>query len=169
MNVMQTVFLVSSRPPSIDIYIFSICFVLLTVFLIVIGFNRRFIAHNLTIVALLGVGLFVISSATIWTLWSMTNGQRQLYQAYEGGRDKVYDGCLEVFSPSKIAGHTPDTIRVAGHEFSYSDNNEDGGYHLTEISGGYIHADTLVKVYAVGDVIVRLDVREHGCPMAPAV
>jgi len=77
------------------------------------------------------------------------------------------EGCLSRFVPSVAIGHTPDEIEVAGRNFEYSDNSENGGFHQTEISGGPIHANTWVRIYAVGSTIGRLDVVQGICPPAP--
>jgi hypothetical protein len=96
----------------------------------------------------------------------VTQGER--VTDFRQGRFEVYTGCLQGFTPSTSQGHTPDGMRIFNKFVSYSDSMENGGYHLTEISGGYIHADTWVRMYLEHDVIVRLDVSQHGCPAAPA-
>ena len=86
---------------------------------------------------------------------------------YRAHRYQVVDGCLQTFVPSPIPGHSPDTIRVDGRTFSYDDYVEVPGFHQTEDGGGPIHADTWVRLFLVGDAIVRIDVVQKACPEAP--
>ncbi len=91
----------------------------------------------------------------------------RVIEAYRAHRYQVVDGCLQAFVPSPIPGHSPDTIRVGGREFSYDDYVEVIGFHQTENGGGPIHADTWVRLFLVGDAIVRVDAVQKACPTAP--
>jgi hypothetical protein len=117
----------------------------------------------------IGPAILLISTAVFCACLFFTFRQFDRFDKYVNGRYQIIYGCLQGFSPSTSAGHTPDVIKVQGRRFEYSDSIFDGGYHLTEVSGGYVHADTWVKIYLVDNVIARLDVRQHACPTAPAI
>ena len=90
------------------------------------------------------------------------------FDAYRTHHYELVQGCLDGFVPSPSIGHTPDTIRVDGRTFSYADFVINGpGFHQTEAYGGPIHANTWVRLFLVGDSIVRVDVAQGACPAAP--
>ena len=95
------------------------------------------------------------------------------------GQYSTLQGCLEYFHPGladpgkSTAGN--ERWAVAGHTFSYGDNELSFAYHAVEPRGGIIHADTWVKVsfvpdgFAGRDDIIRLVGKRHVCPSAPDV
>ena len=109
---------------------------------------------------------FALSMATLFSSLLLF-GQGNLYSDYIHRRYELVEGCLDGFTPSTSAGHTPDQIEVGGQSFSYSDNMVTGGFNTTEISGGPIHADTWVRLFVVRCLIVRVDAIQHACPPAP--
>jgi hypothetical protein len=127
------------------------------------GADHRYYYRVLSLIFIpLAIALVSLSS------YSLFFQQRALVDKFKNGQYSIVSGCLQNFSPSKSAGHTPDRVKVGGKTFVYSDNDENGGYHQTEISGGDIHADSKVVLYVVDGVIMRLDIRQHACADAPA-
>ena len=75
-------------------------------------------------------------------------------------------GCLEGFHPMPASGHENEVFKVDGRQFSYSDFNLTPAFHNAESHGGPVHSDSQVRVGDVGDDIIRLEVRDHGCSIA---
>lgn len=93
-------------------------------------------------------------------------GSDELRQGLESGQAVVSEGCLETFHPMPEAGHDDERIRVGGRLFTYSDYVLTSGFNQSESHGGPIHADSRVRIHAVGDTIARLEVIDHACPPA---
>jgi hypothetical protein len=92
----------------------------------------------------------------------------RMIAAYREHQYQVVAGCLDGFDPSPVVGHTADTIRVGGRTFSYADFTITGpGFHQTAAYGGPIRSDTWVRLFLVGDSIVRVDAAQKACPSAP--
>lgn len=163
-----TEFVISRAPPNSVTAVIQSGFLALTFLaLFVLGLTRlraRYPIAKYIMGAAFGV-MAVTFSANVSSLFGR---QQRLYGDYAAGKATVLTGCLQHFSPSQIQGHTPDQIEVAGRAFSYADYSENGGFHLTAISGGPVRADSWVRLYALGDTIVRVDVAPHACPSAPA-
>ena len=88
-------------------------------------------------------------------------------QALRTGQAAVVEGCLETFHPMPEGGHDEERIKVGGQVFTYSDYILTPGFSQSESHGGPIHADSRVRIHAVGDTIARLEVVDHACPPAP--
>ena len=86
---------------------------------------------------------------------------------YRAHHYRVVDGCLTGFDAGEHAGHSPDSIRIGGRTFSYADAVLVIGFHQTEAEDGPIHADSWVRLFLVGNSIVRVDVGKGVCPRAP--
>ena len=94
--------------------------------------------------------------------------QKASYEALErNGQLTVLEGCLQNFHPMPHSGHELERIKVAGHQFSYSDFDESAPvFNNTEAYGGPIHSDSAVKLWSSGNAIIKLAVRDHACPPA---
>ena len=115
-----------------------------------------------------GAGTFVLLSTLVFDLYDILVRYPRTIEAYRADRYEVVAGCLNGFDPSPVVGHTPDAIRVDGRTFSYADSYITGpGFHQTEARGGPIHPDTWVRLFLVGNSIVRVDVAPGVCPAAP--
>jgi len=123
---------------------------------------------NRGLIKAIGGTICVLSIGFLLMLGGWHLREARLRQDYAEGRYTLVTGCLTSFLPSRGPGHTPDVIEVGGRKIYYSDSIDDGGYHLTELSGGVIHADSYVKLFLVNNVIVRVDVRQRACPVAAA-
>src|SRR5579862_4880189 len=146
----ETVFLISRFPTAlVATDLFSFGFVLIGLAMVFwlprsnVFDNRapelRLIGPIFLLIATVVFGGSVFSSVQQW----------EHFDDFRDGHAEIVSGCLQRFSPSTSEGHTPDVIEVQGKRFEYSDNTEDGGYHVTEISGGYVHADTWVRMFVV--------------------
>ena len=84
--------------------------------------------------------------------------------------------CLTTFNPGdpSLSKCSEDEHWAAGGEAcSYGRGEETSAYHLVEPIGGFVHADSRVRVSYVpdgpngGNAIFRLQVVPHACPPAP--
>jgi hypothetical protein len=114
------------------------------------------------------ISFFLITSAiTLNWLWLHYNQVRSIKDLAKGGRVNFVQGCLESFHPMPKGGHDVERIRIEGKEFSYSDFDESSpGFNNTEAHGGPIHPDSKVRIWFFGNIITRVEVRDHACTPA---
>jgi hypothetical protein len=104
-----------------------------------------------------------LSIVFLTTYYSSYFGMRQTLRT---GQAAVVEGCLETFHPMPQGGHDEERIKVGGRVLTYSDYILTSGFNQSESHGGPIHADSRVRIHAVGDTIARLEVIDHACPPA---
>ena len=161
---MTTVFVVSKWP---SVFFLLVAALVLAALVGFVSARDQFVSHDDRGLVLWMGGLLVVAIVTFVSYWCFR--QAQLRTDYLQGRASIVEGCLTGFTRSPVPGHDSDSIRVGQEKLSYDDNTPNGGYHVTEAEGGAIHADSRVRLYLVGDVIVRLDVQQHACPVAPRI
>ena len=132
---------------------------------------RKARSNDLARLSSIGSGMFTVIGLVglFFGSWNLLVKQGDLVRRYKSGAYEKFEGCLNGFSPSPIRGHTPDVIQIDTRILSYTDYNNNGGFHTTEALGGPIRADSWVRLFVIGDVIVRVDARDHACPPAPPV
>lgn len=101
------------------------------------------------------------SLATSWTLlvsFVTYSEYSRLSGALASGSASYVEGVVERFVPMPYSGHAMESFEVAGKRFEYSDYVVTAGFNHTASHGGPIRAGRTVKVWYVGDTIVRLQV-----------
>ncbi len=110
--------------------------------------------------------LFTGSISATW-LYGTLQQTSSLKSAEETGRTSIVEGCLQYFHPMPESGHDLEKIEIGGRVFSYSDYVDTPAFHTTESHGGPIHPDSKVRLIIVGNDIVRVEVVQKACPVAP--
>jgi hypothetical protein len=108
-------------------------------------------------------GWIFLSFAVFWTLLSFTTTYGEYLTtifALRGGRCAVVEGRVTEFVPMPYSGHSEESFTVGGHRFAYSDYVVTTGFHNTSSHGGPIHEGLYVRITYLGNLIVRLEVRE---------
>lgn len=97
-------------------------------------------------------------------------------QAYEARTFTVTEGCIRKFHPMPAEGHDSERFEVNGTAFEYSDFRVTAGFNNTQSHGGPIHANARVRIFHVGNTIIRLEIARAPCapssraePEQPAV
>lgn len=164
----ETVFVIENYPSELVWQLVGfLTFTLIAVVGLVVSFLRKELTYRPLLILLFGVLAVLMSATSALGAWSVFVRHAGVVREYRAGGFKLLKGCLSRFRPSQSPGHTPDQILLGDRLIQYSDNMMTGGYHLTEASGGYIHADSWVALYMVGNIIARVDVIPHACPAAP--
>ena len=106
---------------------------------------------------------------------------RALDAELQSGRVRLAEGCLDHYVPERpaqgISTSTSDDEhwRVAGREFSYGSGDMGRAFKASALDAGPVRADSRVRVrYIIDPVtgmdrIVRLEVADHACPVAPYI
>jgi len=106
----------------------------------------------LRIAILLGLAL---SSSCLAVSYSEYN---ELVADYREGRVDFTEGEVVRFSPMPYEGHRNETFEINGRRFEYSDYSLSPGFNTTRSHGGPIHQGIRVRIWHVGNTIIRLDV-----------
>ncbi|WP_145750089.1 hypothetical protein [Nitrospirillum amazonense] len=123
----------------------------------------------------------ILPFSIVWLIFFSAGAYFDFRYAYEAqadvraGRYHTVQGCLTHFypgSPRSRLSRDFERWRVAGMDFAYADEKIGFGYHALEMHGGIVHADSKVQVSYVRRLsgrndIVRLEVWQHACPVAP--
>lgn len=99
-------------------------------------------------------GLALSTSCIAVSYWE----HRQLVADYREGRTDFVEGEVERFSPMPYEGHRNESFEIRGRRFEYSDYSLSAGFSTTRSHGGPIREGIRVKIWHVGNTIVRLDV-----------
>jgi hypothetical protein len=94
--------------------------------------------------------------------------QKAAYEAMQhSGKLAFVEGCLRSFHPMPLSGHDTERIDVAGRKFVYSDFDVSSpAFNNTEAYGGPIHSDSAVRIWCIGNNIIKLEVRDHACRLS---
>jgi hypothetical protein len=82
----------------------------------------------------------------------------ELKNSLTNGSAIVIEGLVENFVPMPYAGHSYESFTVSGHKFEYSDYHKTGAFNNTKSHGGPIRQGIYVRITALGNRIVRLEV-----------
>jgi hypothetical protein len=82
----------------------------------------------------------------------------QLRRTLASGAAVVIEGRVEDFDPMPYTGHKDESFVVAGKRFQYSDFDATSAFNNSKSHGGPIHEGLQVRVWYVGDRIVKLAV-----------
>lgn len=117
------------------------------------------------------------TAAAAWMTWHDIHHTREVRALVRDGRFPSVEGCLDQFHPGLAnpseANSGLERWNVAGQEFYYGADEVRLGYHRVEPGGGFVHADSWVRVGYIRDEvrghndIVRLELRQRACPAAP--
>jgi hypothetical protein len=111
-------------------------------------------------------GYFLVLFSLIWlmaTLGFPYSQYRRLASAYRSGGYSMVEGEVEDFKPMPFEGHTDECFSVQSQRFCYSDFEIGAGFKNTSSHGGPIRQGLPIRVFYIGDTIVRLDVADgHG-------
>lgn len=117
------------------------------------------------------------TAAAGWMTWHDIRQSREVRALVQSGRFASVEGCLDQFHPGLANPNEADSglerWNVGEREFYYAADEIRLGYHRVEPGGGFVHADSRVRVGYIRDEvrghndIVRLEVKQHTCPMAP--
>jgi hypothetical protein len=104
-----------------------------------------------------------LSFAVLWTATSFgsTFGDyRRAIRAMRENRVDFVQGTVSGFVPMPATGHSMESFLVTGVEFKYSDFVITAGFNNTASHGGPIREGLPVKIWYLGNEILRLDVAE---------
>jgi hypothetical protein len=78
------------------------------------------------------------------------------------GQTSYVEGTVDNFVPMPYSGHTPglESFTVSGVPFSYSDYIPVAGFNLTSSHGGPIRQGLPVRIWYVGNEIVKLEIKK---------
>jgi hypothetical protein len=111
-------------------------------------------------------GYFLVLFSLIWlaaTLGFPYSQYRGLEAAYRSGGYSMAEGEVKDFRPMPYEGHADECFSVNSKRFCYSDYEITAGFHHANSHGGPIKQGLPVRVFYIGDTIVRLDVADgHG-------
>jgi len=99
--------------------------------------------------------------ATVWTVtaFGFTYVEYlRLTRALTSGAANVVEGRVESFDPMPYTGHKDVSFVVAGKRFRYSDFEATSAFNKSKSHGGPIDEGVQVRVWYVGNRIVRLAV-----------
>ena len=97
----------------------------------------------------------------LWTLYAfvVTYGEYRVTSAARlNNSAKVVEGIVTGFRPMPATGHAEESFCVSGACFSYSDYVATSGFNQTSSHGGPIREGLHVRITAVGNTIVKLEV-----------
>ena len=100
--------------------------------------------------------------AVFWTVVTFAGtyaNYASLRTAMDEGRYEIVEGPVEQFDPRPPSGHKMESFVVGGQRFEYSDYVITPGFRKTQSRGGPIRKGVHVRVWHVGNDIVRLEVR----------
>lgn len=132
-------------------------FVLLGIVLIWVGKRYRWPLRRKV------VGYFMVVFASLWFIGVFTtthSGYSSLQSAYRRGQFSIVEGIVEDFKPMPYEGHSQECFSVDLERFCYSDFEITAGFNNTRSHGGPIREGVPVRVFYIGDTIVRLDVAD---------
>lgn len=104
---------------------------------------------------------FFLIFAVIWTVIAFISTYRQYYtliNVMKEGRYRVVEGVVTHFVPMPYQGHSDERFCVKSVCFRYSDYEETAGFNNTASHGGPIKPGLHVRVFYIGNDIIRLDV-----------
>jgi len=107
------------------------------------------------------IAVFIVGFATLWTCVSFigTYGEyRRLVHAYHAGTYEVLEGVVEGFEPMPFTGHQDESFTLKGVKFRYSDYQVMAGFNNTTSHGGPIREGRRIRLWHVGNAIIRLEV-----------
>jgi hypothetical protein len=163
---MQTQYLLSGPP----IEAFLPAIVALVILVLALG-SRRAMSFPSAWSRLAGTAAMTIGALAL-VVGGVASGRllleyARLQSAVRANTVEIITGCLSGFAPAKV--READDIAVFGRRIvSYGERSRPFGFHVTEIAGGPIHADSSVRLVLVGNTIIRADVEQHACPVAAA-
>ncbi len=99
--------------------------------------------------------------AILWTVTAVGSTYTeyvQLRRALSSGAATVIEGRVESFDPMPYSGHKNESFVVAGKRFEYSDFEPTSAFNNTKSHGGPIDEGRQIRLWCVGDRIVRLAV-----------
>lgn len=102
-----------------------------------------------------------IGFSSLWILgaFGMTyGGYRDLVEDYQTGNFEIAEGFVNNFVPMPKGGKPYESFTVDGVSFTYSDYNIVPGFNNTRSHGGPIEEGIFVRVYYIGNSIIRLEV-----------
>jgi hypothetical protein len=113
------------------------------------------------------VGYCMIGFACLWsvlTFATMLAEYLNLSSDYRRGQFSVVEGLVTNFRPMPYEGHREECFSVQSQAFCYSDYEVTAGFNNSASHGGPIREGLPVRVFYVGNTIIRLEV----APNTPA-
>ena len=81
--------------------------------------------------------------------------------ALASGKASYVEGTVDNFVPMPYGGHANETFTVKGVPFSYSDGDVSAGFNNPSSHGGPIHQGLPVRIWYVGNEIVKLEIKKQ--------
>jgi hypothetical protein len=110
------------------------------------------------------INFLILFGVIFGVLWSVAMGKayehyRWLQRTYRDGKATEYEGVVSDFvpMPSGVVGASESFI-VNGRKFKYSDYEITGCFNNTSLFGGPIKYGIHVRLWAIGNCIVRLEI-----------
>jgi hypothetical protein len=107
---------------------------------------------------LLGVAILIGLALSTSCLVVSYSEYKQLVADYREGRTDFVEGEVVRFSPMPYEGHRNESFEINGQRFEYSDYSLSAGFNTTRSHRGPIREGIRVRIWHVGNTIVRLDV-----------
>ena len=107
------------------------------------------------------LGYFLVVFSFIWLMATFGfpySQYRRLELAYRDGGYSMVEGEVQDFKPMPYEGHTDECFTVSDKRFCYSDFEITAGFHNAASHGGPIRQGLPVRIFYVGNAIVRLDI-----------
>jgi len=109
----------------------------------------------------------IMSVGTIVATAGTLEHARFVYARYSRGNIPSTSGCMTSFHPWLGGKNDDEKISLNNMCFNYSDNVMMPGFRHGVARGGPVRADSRLRIYYIGNDIVRLETIGHACPAAP--
>ena len=108
--------------------------------------------------------LVFLTFSILWALVAFTAtfvDYRNCSHALASDRASCVEGTVDNFVPMPYEGHSEEKFTVKGIPFSYSDYDVKAGFNNTSSHGGPIHQGLPVRIWYVGNEIVKLEIKKQ--------
>lgn len=114
---------------------------------------------------------FFVGFAVLWTVGTFIvtyTDYRTALDAMRNGRAQVVQGLVTQFRPMPYSGHVDESFVVQNFKFEYSDYGGTAGFNTTSSHGGPISEGLPVRIWHLGNEILRLDIAKPSQSDVPA-
>ena len=117
-------------------------------------FTLPSVLYGHSFIALLAIG-FTLPLFAFIASWEEYH---RLTTGYRKGSAEYAEGVVESFSAMPAEGHRDEEFRVNGARFHYSEFSTTCAFHNTQSQGGPLRDGLRVRIWHIGNSIIRLDV-----------